>query len=582
MMKDKLEYNKYVELENEYKIKVNNIASVRLVIFIVMIVSFIFSYYYYELLFRCISIISLILFIILVIVHDKYYKLYDYYSKYVDVMDRYLDRDNGKWRNFSDIGEDFLDDKKSFLEDLDIMGKNSLFQFLSICNTIGGRRNLANKLSCCKYGKSKLVMEQEAIEELVNNVHFDIDFQVALSKYSKKNVDLGNSVGLLHNSVSLKLFDLIIAIIFGFISIISLILGYLKVISINYFYVIFLFNYLISFMYSYIFFKDFNIMEDTIKNYGGLKDIFLVVVNNKFSSSKLVGIQNEMSNSINAVNSLNRLDNMNSIKSNILANFICNGLCCFNIIIMYCFSRFLSISLDSLEKSVYDIEELEGMISIAGIGIVKNNICIPVISDDVNISFSNIKHPLLDEDICVGNDFSSDNGVNIITGSNMGGKTSFLRTIGINLILMSAGSYVCADNFSSCYFKIFTSMRIKDDTMNGISTFYEELRRVKSAIDYVSHGNMLVLIDEIFKGTNYQDRIYGAKEVIKKLNTKKTICLITTHDFELCDSKNVRNYHVREYYEGDKIKFDYKIREGKCSSTNARYLMKKLGIIKDY
>ena len=90
---------------------------------------------------------------------------------------------------------------------------------------------------------------------------------------------------------------------------------------------------------------------------------------------------------------------------------------------------------------------------------------------------------------------------------------------------------------------------------------------------------MLVLIDEIFKGTNYSDRMYGAKEVVNKLNNKKTIAFITTHDFELCDSDNVSNYHVREEYEGDKIIFDYKIREGKSTSTNAKYLMKKLGII---
>jgi DNA mismatch repair ATPase MutS len=90
-----------------------------------------------------------------------------------------------------------------------------------------------------------------------------------------------------------------------------------------------------------------------------------------------------------------------------------------------------------------------------------------------------------------------------------------------------------------------------------------------------------LIIKGIFKGTNYQDRIYGAVNVVKKLNDDKTILFITTHDFELCDIKinNLKNYNVREYYEDDFIKFDYKIREGKCESTNAKYLMKKLNII---
>ena len=161
----------------------------------------------------------------------------------------------------------------------------------------------------------------------------------------------------------------------------------------------------------------------------------------------------------------------------------------------------------------------------------------------------------------------------------MGGKTSFLRTIGINLVLMNAGTYVCASEFKASFFKIFTSMRVGDDIEKGISTFYGELLRIKKAMDYLNQGNMLVLIDEIFKGTNYQDRIYGAKKVIKRLQNKNTIVLLTTHDFELCDEKNIINYHVKEYYEGNQIKFDYKVRKGKCTSTNAKYLMEKLEII---
>ena len=161
----------------------------------------------------------------------------------------------------------------------------------------------------------------------------------------------------------------------------------------------------------------------------------------------------------------------------------------------------------------------------------------------------------------------------------MGGKTTFIRTIGINLILMQSGAYVCAEEFNASYFKIFTSMRVMDNVDKGISTFYGELLRIKDMVDYNGMGNMLVLIDEIFKGTNYNDRMYGAKEVVRKLNNKSTISFITTHDFELCDSDNVVNYHVKEEYEGDKIIFDYKVRKGKCVSTNAKYLMKMLDIV---
>lgn len=145
---------------------------------------------------------------------------------------------------------------------------------------------------------------------------------------------------------------------------------------------------------------------------------------------------------------------------------------------------------------------------------------------------------------------------------------------------MNAGTYVCADEFNSCFFKVFTSISVSDNIDKGISTFMGELLRIKKAIDYKKE-NKLVLVDEIFKGTNYSDRIYGANEVIKKLDNDKTILFVTTHDFELCECKvsNLNNYHFKEYYDDNGICFDYKIRNGKCSSTNAKYLMKKLNII---
>ena len=281
----------------------------------------------------------------------------------------------------------------------------------------------------------------------------------------------------------------------------------------------------------------------------------------------------------NITKKINTLDTLNSIKDNLLFSLIMNGLFCVNLFSRTFLINFLKQDFPKLQNTITDIEELEALISLTGIGILKEEKCFPIKSNQVEIQFTKIKHPLLKEEVCIANDFETLAQVNIITGSNMGGKTSFLRTIGINLVLMNAGTYVCANEFKASFFKIFTSMRVGDDIEKGISTFYGELLRIKKAMDYLNQGNMLVLIDEIFKGTNYQDRIYGAKKVIKRLQNKNTIVLLTTHDFELCDEKNIINYHVKEYYEGNQIKFDYKIRKGKCTSTNAKYLMEKLEII---
>ena len=124
---------------------------------------------------------------------------------------------------------------------------------------------------------------------------------------------------------------------------------------------------------------------------------------------------------------------------------------------------------------------------------------------------------------------------------------------------------------------------MNDDLSAGVSTFYAELLRLKGMIESVEHGEpMLACIDEIFKGTNVNDRIIGAKEAIRRLTTEKSIVLVTTHDFELCEleqeNNRIKNAHFEEHYVGEEIKFDYKLREGRTHTTNAKYLLRLAGI----
>ena len=575
-MKKKLDYNKYIKLRNKYESIVNRFSNIRMIMFIIMIISFILKYYYYKLFFSVVFVISLVIFFIMVMVHDKYFKIYDYYIKYVSIIERYIDMENGNWKNFSDTGSDFLDDNKMYLSDLDIIGESSLFQYLSICKTLGGRKKLISRLSNFYCNEKELINKQKMIVDLSNNISFCIDFQIMMMEYEECLKDFDEFfIKNKKNSIS----SLIIGILFSAIGISLFVLGLSNVISINYFYLMFLFNILMSYMYFYISKDMFLKLDKFINSYGKLINVFKLIGNYSASSIGMKKIVKNVENNLDILNKLKKLDSINSLRNNLLSNFLLNGFICINLFIMYYYSLFINKYFNKLIDLVEDIYELEASISLVGIGILKDNRCIPVLSDKVELKFDNLKHPLIDENICTSNDFDCDNGVNIITGSNMGGKTTFLRTIGINLILMQAGTYVCSNSFISCYFKIFTSMRIRDDVNKGISTFYGELLRIKDMVEYNGSGNMLVLVDEIFKGTNYNDRMYGAREVVNRLNNKSTLAFITTHDFELCDSEGVSNYHVKEDYEGEKIIFDYKIRKGRCTSTNAKYLMGKLGII---
>ena len=155
-MKKKLEYQKYINLKQKYQNIVSNIATLRMVTFITLIISFIGKYYYAPILLNTIFIISLIIIVCLIFIHDKYYKIYDYYQKYVDVIMNYLDRENENWKNFEDTGADFLNNAPYYYQDLDIFGKHSLFQYISICKTLGGRKKLKEKLSNIEYSEQSL------------------------------------------------------------------------------------------------------------------------------------------------------------------------------------------------------------------------------------------------------------------------------------------------------------------------------------------------------------------------------------------------------------------------------------------
>lgn len=241
-----------------------------------------------------------------------------------------------------------------------------------------------------------------------------------------------------------------------------------------------------------------------------------------------------------------------------------------------------------LEKNPIDVETLnqmqtilEDITAICQMSLwnqIKKDTIYPIISE--NLEAKDMKHPLMDTTKAVGATFTFNHEPVIITGSNMSGKTTFMRNLGLNLVLMYCGLSVDASYFSAPILDIYTSMRVSDRMQEGVSTFYGELLRIKNMVQQ-SHRTNIYFIDEIFKGTNLKDRIVGAKAVIEKLASDKSYLFISTHDEQLCYHENVplRLVHFQESYQGDEIYFDYLIKEGMCETSNAKFLMKMTGIL---
>ncbi len=196
-------------------------------------------------------------------------------------------------------------------------------------------------------------------------------------------------------------------------------------------------------------------------------------------------------------------------------------------------------------------------------------------------------HPLLGDTQRVCNDFTIDSigDVTIITGSNMSGKSTFLRTLGINLCLAFAGGPVCATHCQTQPFRLFTSINVVDSVNDGISHFYAEVRRLKrllDALDADTWAPLFFLIDEIFRGTNNRERLLGSRAYVRALAGRRATGLITTHDLELTrladEIGGVYNAHFREDVIDGRLAFDYRLRPAPCPTTNALKIMQMEGL----
>ena len=228
--------------------------------------------------------------------------------------------------------------------------------------------------------------------------------------------------------------------------------------------------------------------------------------------------------------------------------------------------------------------ELETLNSLANFAYLNPGFSLPQITDETRVLFQAqaLGHPLIPDDSRVSNDFimNQSGAVDIVTGSNMAGKSSFLRTIGINLSLAFAGGPVCAAALQTTLFRLYTSMRIADSVTDGFSYFYAEVQRLKALLDALQEEQALplfFLIDEIFRGTNNRERLIGSRAYVAALAGGNGVGIIATHDLDLvtlADSlPGVTNYHFRDDVQNGRMIFDYKLHLGPCPTTNALKIM---------
>lgn len=481
-------------------------------------------------------------------------------------------------------GEGRLDTSK-YPEDLHIVGENSLFQFLNAAVSGGGRYRLFQALLHPNPLPEEIGANQAAIEELAANRNFVLYFQQKMRK-GKDLKDRRLSASFLQESMRNRkksLLVLALSVPLSLATVLTLVLGLLGALSLNLFNLLFSLQIALSLFYGKVFEREFHSISADISPASRFQDLYSFIVNTDFAAEKNVALRADIAEGIASLKKFRRLDNLDSLRKNIFSYLFFNGFCSINAWIAYRYYSILEEDKQAMIRSLRAIEEFELLISLCSVNLLKETICKPEILSVTEFAAEGLVYPLIPEELCVSNDFACGEELNIITGSNMSGKTSFMRSIGVNMVLTYAGAFANASGFRVPILRLFTSINVKDDISKGISTFYGELLRIRDILDFVkkSERPIIVFIDEIFKGTNYADRIYGAKKVLEQLSRIPCIVFLTTHDFELCEMEDgkIKNYHFSEEYRDGKMVFSHKIKAGKCESTNAKELMREIGIV---
>lgn len=588
-------YNENIDEANK-KIKVldRSIAQIgwsRLVILLIGLYAIWKMYNEYTFSYTIIAVlVTLIVFMVVVNIHGKKINARDKLQGIIEFNEKGIKRINGKYKEFEDKGEELIEEGHPFCEDLDIFGQNSLFQMINTTRTKLGRSKLGSMLSLKKLPtKEEIKEKQEAIKELGQKVKWRQKLYVNSTFRRNKNQELEGLVDWCKEGSKKEIIKIVIAVIFMAITMVGIFLVITNKIRFS----ILILDFMVNYVVVKVLTKDkdnaINLFHSIKYNVKAYTNILSQIEDETFQSNylkKLKGRLKDDSN-VSCKSEMKKLSSLLDWIGDSSANayfFILNVIVFADVFILYNLNKWKSENGDKVENWLDVMGEFDALASISNLSFDHEDWCFSEISDKREVKGMSIAHPLIGER-AVENDYelTGSKKITLITGSNMSGKSTFLRTIGINLILSYIGAPSCAKKFTCGIMSVYTCMRTKDNLEESISSFYAEILRIKLIMEACKKGEKIFfLLDEIFKGTNSKDRHTGATVLIKQLVDIGVIGLLSTHDLELCDLENemkeMDNYNFREYYEENKIKFDYKLRKGRSTTQNAVYLMRLAGI----
>jgi hypothetical protein len=495
---------------------------------------------------------------------------------------------NGIANNFDD-GFTF-DDGAGFWSDLDLFGKGSLFHYINRTITEYGQSALANQLKNSWLKKSDIVAQQEAIQIYASQMDL-IESVIATSLVNKTNYVSFESIfkwlqseNILHNSKWAKFIRFFLPLLNSSLIIIALLKGNNSLLGI-----VFVLGWVQIGRYAKYLQTDFNLLgkkESILNQYAQILLQFEKV--NPGTSQILQSYQNTAHQAHEAIRNLSKISSRIDQRLNLFLITFVNPIFLYDIQNMFALESWKIKHQAHLKNWIQLVGEIEKLNSFAVYTFNNPENVNPIPLDTaMEIHATNLSHPLISKNNRIPNNISIGglNKVLLITGSNMSGKTTFLRTVGVNLVLAQSGLSVPATSFSFSPMQIFSSIRISDSLQENTSYFMAELKKLSAIKMGVNkYPASLVLIDEILRGTNSEDKYFGSAQFVKEMLVLNCITLFATHDLKLSELEMeypevVVNYCFESMIENNVLSFSYKIQKGVAKNRNASFLMKKMGII---
>lgn len=532
------------------------------------------------------AVLTVPVFILLVLYAGRKKGKYKFLQQLIFINQNEIDINNGT-KSFLNDGHQYAPDK-GFAVDLGLFGKDSLFQLINRAGSLPGKEQIAKRFSDPFLDLKNISDYQGAAKELATKLTFRQEMlaRTLLLEEEEALPQLKAGIPLWQFSVIEKGTWNVIATVWPLAGIVVTVYS----IWADNYRLMLLFGILGLFLLSFVFRKVNKLYNHISKRsylYNQYAQCFRLIGNEKFDDPFLIKKQQEINQAADAFKHLSKLIGLFDLRMS-LFSFVLNGLFLLDLLCSRAYIKWNKQYQPQIPGWFDTLGEIELLNSIATFHFNHTSFIFPqAATGNLSIEAVAMGHPLMNETKAVVNDLSigTHSKLHIITGSNMSGKSTYLRTLGLNMVLAQTGAPVFAQKFVFSPVQILTSFHHIDSLSESTSYFYAELRALQSIIQSLDGPiPSLVLLDEVMRGTNSKDKHDGTALLIKKILGYPCLTLIATHDTELGILANahpgaVENFCFESELTADGLHFDFKKRNGVAQSTNATYLMQKMGII---